>query len=105
MRRTGYKGVGDQHLVRFPKHRAIRVILIGIAFGRGATRMAYLEEIGAQDKLIQKAALVAKKKGWKTIIVEPDPISGERAYGCNIAGHLAAGGFNRNEVFLGYIRP
>lgn len=41
---------------------------------------------------------------WIKILVKRDLIEGERAVSCNVAGHLAAGGFNRNEVFWGDIR-
>lgn len=101
MRKTSeYAQMGQHVLVRRPHRRAIRVILLGAFHHLGTD---YLQQIAREEALANHAADAAHRRGWKTIIVEPGMINPHSCIGCNIAGHLAAHGFNKNEVCLGYI--
>lgn len=101
MRKTSqYSQMGQHLLVRRPDRRAIRVILLGQFHQMGTN---YLSQLSREQAIADRAADVAYCKGWKTIIVEPDLISGRTVHGCNIDGHLAACGFNKNDVFIGHI--
>jgi len=69
--RTGFKGLNSAYMVRGMARRAIRVVVRPFL----AAGLVGLDE----EKLAILAAARARRNGWKTIVVEPDPIYGDSA--------------------------
>ncbi len=69
--RNGFRGLDAAYLVHGIGRRAIRVVVRPfLALGLGAVD---------EEKLAVLAAARANRKGWKTIVVMPDPVYGDDA--------------------------
>jgi len=73
---NSWKGMRNVFLARTPGNRAIRVVFRPF--------YSIINEM-SDEEIIFKAVNFALKKGWKTIIIEPDPIDGENAYVFNLS--------------------